>query len=139
MPKYSARVLASRLTCIWYVILQIQRDAAKKEYENLQYQQPYQRAVYSWTHLLELNRWHTDEYQAVIGDLTPEDLEVSLRMVFSFSSWLCIAPQGMTALNLGGQACLFVGRQHLRMFHQNLDVSHCYWLDALRVRYFQIL
>ena len=56
--------------------MQIQKDAAKKEYENLKYQQPYQRAVYSWTHLLELRRWHTDEYQEVIKDLTPKDLEV---------------------------------------------------------------
>ena len=58
------------------MLLQIQKDAAKKEYENLRYQQPYQRAIYSWTHLLELNRWHTDEYQAIIGDLSAEDLQV---------------------------------------------------------------
>lgn len=57
--------------------MQIQKEAAAKEYANTRYDQPYQAALYQTNVLMEAQRWHSDEYEAVIGDLSPADLEVS--------------------------------------------------------------
>ncbi|KAK9834702.1 hypothetical protein WJX74_008107 [Apatococcus lobatus] len=101
---YMERVLSEVLTFkVRPDRFQIQKDAAKKEYENLKYQQPYQRAVYSWTHLLELHRWHTDEYQAVIGGLTPEDLEVHMKRLFG----RCLVQGYITGNLVGSKASQF--------------------------------
>ncbi len=47
-----------------------------KEYANTRYDQPYQAALYENSMLLEAQRWHTDEYEKVIGGLEAADLEV---------------------------------------------------------------
>ena len=47
-----------------------------KEYANTRYDQPYQAALYENSVLLEAQRWHTDEYEKVIGGLEAADLEV---------------------------------------------------------------
>ena len=57
-------------------LFQVQKEAAAKEYANTRYDQPYQAALYETNVLLEAKRWHTDEYEAVIGRLKPSDLEV---------------------------------------------------------------
>ena len=54
----------------------MQKEAATKEYANTRYDQPYQAALYENSVLLEAQRWHTDEYEKVIGGLEPADLEV---------------------------------------------------------------
>ncbi|BDA50691.1 Insulin-degrading enzyme [Coccomyxa sp. Obi] len=53
---------------------QVQKEAVAKEYANARYQQPYQTAMYETAVLFEAQRWHTNEYEAVIGDLQPVDL-----------------------------------------------------------------
>lgn len=55
---------------------QVQKEAVAKEYANARYQQPYQTAMYETAVLLEAQRWHTHEYEAVIGKLQPGDLTV---------------------------------------------------------------
>ena len=52
------------------------KEALAKEYANARYQQPYQTAMYETAVALEARRWHTNEYEAVIGDLQPSDLTV---------------------------------------------------------------
>ncbi len=56
--------------------MQIQKEAAAKQYANMRYDKPYQAALFEMKVLLEAQRWHTDEYQAVIGGLEPDDLKV---------------------------------------------------------------
>lgn len=56
--------------------LQVQKESAMKEYANSRYDQPYQAALYENSVLLEAQRWHTDEYEKVIGGLESADLEV---------------------------------------------------------------
>jgi hypothetical protein len=56
--------------------VQLMREKAKKQYENTRYDQPYQQALYNVSVLLELRRWHVQEYAAVVLDLEPADLEV---------------------------------------------------------------
>ena len=56
--------------------MQIQKEAAAKQYANMRYDQPYQAALFEMKVLLEAQRWHTDEYEAVIGGLEPDDLKV---------------------------------------------------------------
>ncbi len=55
---------------------QVQKEAVAREYANARYQQPYQTAMYETAVLLEAQRWHTHEYEAVIGQLQPVDLTV---------------------------------------------------------------
>ena len=56
--------------------LQVQKEAAAKEYANTRYDQPYQAALYETNVLLEARRWHTDEYEAVIDGLRAHELQV---------------------------------------------------------------
>ena len=56
--------------------LQVQREAVSREYANMRYEQPYQTAIYTSSLLHELRKWHVSEYQAVIGDLTPDHVAV---------------------------------------------------------------
>lgn len=56
--------------------MQLMREKLKKQYENTRYDQPYQQALYNVSVLLELRRWHLQEYAAVVGDLEAADLEV---------------------------------------------------------------
>ena len=60
--------------------MQIQKEAAAKQYANMRYDQPYQTALFEMKVLLEAQRWHTDEYEAVIGGLEPNDLKVNIQM-----------------------------------------------------------
>ena len=53
----------------------MQREHVAKEYANLRQQQPYERALYDQEMALELRRWHVSEYEAVVGDLSPSDLQ----------------------------------------------------------------
>ncbi|CAK0787227.1 hypothetical protein CVIRNUC_010443 [Coccomyxa viridis] len=57
----------------------IQKEAAAKQYANMRYDQPYQAALFEMKVLLEAQRWHTDEYEAVIGGLDPGDLAAFVR------------------------------------------------------------
>ena len=61
--------------------LQVQKEAATKEYANTRYDQPYQAALYENSVLLEAQRWHTEEYEKVIGGLEPADLEVCAHSI----------------------------------------------------------
>ena len=67
--------------------MQIQKEAAAKQYANMRYDQPYQAALFEMKVLLEAQRWHTDEYEAVIGDLEPADLKV--RGVITAGTFAC--------------------------------------------------
>ena len=60
--------------------MQIQKEAAAKQYANMRYDQPYQAALFEMKVLLEAQRWHTDEYEAVIGGLDPGDLAVRVSI-----------------------------------------------------------
>lgn len=68
--------------------LQIQKEAAAKQYANTRYDQPYQAALFETKVLLEAQRWHTDEYEAVIGGLEPGDLKVSHHTWLLCPPWL---------------------------------------------------
>jgi hypothetical protein len=68
--------------------VQVQKEAATREYANLRYQQPYQRAMYEAATVLEARRWHTDDYESVIPDLSPSDLAVRARP----PALLCMVP-----------------------------------------------
>ena len=48
-----------------------------REYANKKFEQPYQSAMYAARIAHEFKRWHTSEYQAVIGGLTAADLQVA--------------------------------------------------------------
>ncbi|EIE20423.1 hypothetical protein COCSUDRAFT_30601 [Coccomyxa subellipsoidea C-169] len=61
----------------------VQKEALAKEYANARYQQPYQTAMYETAVALEARRWHTNEYEAVIGDLQPSDLTAFAGRLFS--------------------------------------------------------
>ena len=52
------------------------REQAAKAYANQAYEQPYNTAMYTAGVLLEARRWHMAEYEAVVGDLSAEDLTV---------------------------------------------------------------
>lgn len=52
------------------------RQLAAKRYANTAFEQPYNRAAYTADVLLEARRWHTAEYEAVVGELRAEDLTV---------------------------------------------------------------
>ena len=56
--------------------MQVQKEAVTREYANKKFEQPYQSAMYTARMAHEFKRWHTSEYQAVIGDLTAADLQV---------------------------------------------------------------
>ena len=71
--------------CCWHTVShRINRDAsnscgrplAAKRYANTAFQQPYDRAVYTADVLLEARRWHTSEYEAVVGGLGADNLTV---------------------------------------------------------------
>ena len=64
--------------------VQVQREAAGREYANLRLQQPYERALYDQEMALQMRRWHVSEYEAVVADLTPERLKASLRLTCPF-------------------------------------------------------
>ena len=55
------------------------RQLAAKRYANTAFEQPYNRAAYIADVLLEARRWHTAEYEAVVGGLRADDLTVSRR------------------------------------------------------------
>ena len=52
------------------------RQVAAKRYANTAFEQPYNRAAYTADVLLEARRWHTAEYEAVVGGLRADDLTV---------------------------------------------------------------
>lgn len=52
------------------------RQLAAKRYANTAFEQPYNRAAYTADVLLEARRWHTVEYEAVVGGLRADDLTV---------------------------------------------------------------
>ena len=52
------------------------RQLAAKRYANTAFEQPYNRAAYTADVLLEARRWHTAEYEAVVGGLRADDLTV---------------------------------------------------------------
>ena len=54
----------------------MQQEALAKEYANTRYEQPYQTAMYEAAVALHHRRWHTREYEAVVGKLAAPDLEV---------------------------------------------------------------
>lgn len=56
--------------------MQVQKEAVMQEYANMQYDQPYQTAMYYLNVLLELRRWNVEEYKIVIKGLTANDLTV---------------------------------------------------------------
>ena len=58
------------------VSLQVQKDALQKDYSNIKYEQPYQTAMYNQSVLCEAKRWHVQDYEEAIVDLTPQDLKV---------------------------------------------------------------
>lgn len=57
--------------------LQVQKEALARSYANKKFEQPYQTALYTASVIYEVKRWHISEYEAVIGDLTLQDLQVS--------------------------------------------------------------
>lgn len=57
--------------------VQIQKEALAKNFANTRYDQPYQAAMFETNVLLEAQRWHTDEYEAVIEQLKPANLKVN--------------------------------------------------------------
>ena len=65
---------------------QVQREAAAREYANLRLQQPYERALYDQEMALQTRRWHVSEYEAVVADLTPDQLRVCLCFSVPFCS-----------------------------------------------------
>ena len=86
-------------------IIQVQKEAAAKEYANTRYDQPYQAALYETNVLLEAKRWHTDEYEAVIGGLKPSDLEV--ETLFPSSACRANGPNGkVLVIHCTGELCL---------------------------------
>jgi len=68
------------------------KEQLMREYANMRYEQPYQRGMYQTSVLCEARRWHIDEYQAVIGDLTAADLteHYSRMMARTFTEALVI-------------------------------------------------
>ena len=74
--------------------MQIQREAAAKQYANTRYDQPYQAALFEMKVLLEAQRWHTDEYEAVIGGLEPGDLAVRALITAATHSYPSCACSG---------------------------------------------
>ena len=56
--------------------LQVQKEALARSYANKKFEQPYQTALYTASVIYEVKRWHISEYEAVIGDLTLQDLQV---------------------------------------------------------------
>ena len=63
--------------------MQVQREAAARDYANLRLQQPYERALYDQDLSLQTRRWHVSEYEAIIGDLQPDDLRA--RSIYPFA------------------------------------------------------
>lgn len=57
--------------------VQVQKEAARREYHNLRYDQPYQTALYHASVLLQYSRWHFTEYEAELESLTSQDVEVN--------------------------------------------------------------
>lgn len=79
--------------------LQVQKEALSKEYANVRYQQPYHTAMYEAAIVLEARRWHTKEYEAVIGGLQPADLRVhSLALLLHRLPGSCLACSESQAL-----------------------------------------
>ena len=74
-------IIVAILKVLLCVEVQVQKEAVTKEYANARYQQPYQTAMYETAVALEARRWHTNEYEAVIGDLQPSDLTVRAHPV----------------------------------------------------------
>lgn len=64
-------------------MLQVQKDALKRDYSNIKYEQPYQTAMYNQSILFEAKRWHVHSYQAALKDLTSDHLKVLLCIVFT--------------------------------------------------------
>ena len=60
-----------------YRALQVQKEALARSYANKKFEQPYQTALYTASVICEVKRWHISEYEAVIGGLTLEDLQVA--------------------------------------------------------------
>lgn len=58
--------------------MQVQREALTRTYANKKFEQPYQTAMYTSSVLHEVKRWHTSEYEAVVGSLSKDDLQVLL-------------------------------------------------------------
>eukprot|EP00884_Botryococcus_braunii_P023676 jgi/Botrbrau1/9993/Bobra.0012s0082.1 len=60
---------------------EVMKEKVKKEYLNTRYDQPYQQALYGLNVLLEVQRWHIDDYLAVIDGLQAEDLQALYRQM----------------------------------------------------------
>ncbi len=57
--------------------MQIVREALTKDFAAmLENDQPYERALYSTSQLLEARKWHVSQYLAVLPALQPQDLQV---------------------------------------------------------------
>lgn len=80
-PSHSGWCQVTGLICV--NLLQVQKEAATREYHNLRYDQPYQTAIYHASVLLQSSRWHFTEYEAELEDLSAGDVEVS---------WLSFSP-----------------------------------------------
>jgi len=51
------------------------KEQLAREYANMCYDQPYQRAMYNTAMICEARRWHVDEYKAAIAGIEAEDLD----------------------------------------------------------------
>lgn len=58
-------------------LFQVQKEALARSFANKRFEQPYQTALYTSSVLHELKRWHISEYEAVIGGLSRDDLQVN--------------------------------------------------------------
>ena len=61
---------------------QVVKEQVHREFQNYKYIQPYQRAMYSSSVILENPRWHTDMYLAVIEGLAAIDVANFMKTLF---------------------------------------------------------
>ena len=83
-------------------------------------QQPYERALYDQDLALQTRRWHVSEYEAVIGDLRPEDLRVHFFMPPALPKGLTRIRRSVTKRHICADRCLYARfggrlRTHLHM------------------------
>lgn len=85
-------------------LVQIVREALTKDFAAmLENDQPYERALYSTSQLLEARKWHVSQYLAVLPALQPQDLKVCacrwagiILVNIFYDSERCICEQVLT-------------------------------------------
>ena len=78
-------------------VVQVQKEAVTREFANRRYEQPYQTAVNTSSVIHEANRWHWDQYQEVVGDLTVQQLKV-LSLFMSRPALSLVVPRNLISV-----------------------------------------